>query len=313
MSNFQKQAVDHVVVGLSVPGVAAALELASAGRSVCMIEQPDDGSIAISLEVWPSPLNPTIMDARNWQDLAISTLSSAGVPILRIDLVEPADFDETASEIIFTGMPVGKPYSLPIALRCGSAIFAPYGSPSRVPQQLQADRLVGKGICYDASSDRFFYRGMSAAILGCGYFALEQAYLVAEVAEFVTLLCPEESFPEDSALAKKVSQLSNVLLQPGIYVKSVMPRDERTLHGICVQDKDGYERILDASVLFWAGDLRVDWSMWGGVEQASVLVKNQKLYLAGLAGGLPYSNQADFFADGMRAAWQCVSASVVRH
>lgn len=69
-----------------------------------------------------------------------------------------------------------------------NAVILATGAPRAVPPITGIADFEGRGVSYCAVCDAFFYRGKSAAVLGQGEYALEEARVLLPVAGSVTLL-----------------------------------------------------------------------------------------------------------------------------
>lgn len=74
------------------------------------------------------------------------------------------------------------------------------------------DELIGRGISYCATCDGAFYRGKRVAVVGGGNTALEDALVLADLAEKVYLIHRREEFKGEAELVQRVRARENVEL-----------------------------------------------------------------------------------------------------
>jgi thioredoxin reductase len=79
--------MNHLIVGHSVAGIAAALEFARAGRSVALMQYIlDTASLADATLIGETPLNKHPLAGTTFELVADETLSDAGVKLLDRDI-----------------------------------------------------------------------------------------------------------------------------------------------------------------------------------------------------------------------------------
>lgn len=76
-----------------------------------------------------------------------------------------------------------------------NALILATGASRRTPDLPGIHELEGRGISYCAVCDAFFYRGKTAAVLGAGAYALEEARVLLPVAASVILLTNGADLP----------------------------------------------------------------------------------------------------------------------
>lgn len=111
------------------------------------------------------------------------------------------------------------------------------------------DRFTGEGISYCAVCDGAFYKGKRVAVIGGGNSALQEAVLLSEGCEKVTLVQNLDHFTGEQKLLDTLKTKPNVDFITGTVVTGFLGDTELT--GIRVSGKDG-EKVLDVDGVFVA-------------------------------------------------------------
>jgi thioredoxin reductase len=294
-----------LVVGESVAGIAAALELAASGVSVCLISSVDNAGLEDLFLIGPTPLNAEPMRGTNYAELAVEHLRQAhvegwysggwfgmwtglAVDALTGDLV----FDDGGSEEQY---------------RFQGVVYAPGGREIGLPEDIEIP-VRWRGLSYSAWSDAACFRGKPVAVIGCGHRAFEQALIAAEFAATILVLCEGVAAGDLGLLAPAVISASHLSVWNNAQVVELRPNEEGILTSL-VTRANGQKVQLDASGVFVAHDAVVDWDLWGGRDAALDLQGCGKLVFAGIAAGVPYADHAALYASGIRAARECLAAN----
>jgi thioredoxin reductase len=297
--------VDHLVIGLSISGIAAAIELASQGRSVCIVEHwPDTASLTGSAFIFSTPLNQGKLGGEEFEEIALRVLYQSKVIVSR-GLLTPLClkdnnntffyfFDEITQKSVFAM----------------SVIFAPNGTEIGLPDQLAVKSFLGKGVSHDAWSDGLFFAGKPVTVVGCGNRAIEQAYWAAKWATSVSLICENDTLEASTPWMEMLFNLKMVKIRVGVQLKSIIADDAGNVKSVMLLEQ-GRDCEEETSAVFVARGLICCWSLWGEKWVIEQYRNDQSLYLSGLANGIDYSNHAQLFEDGRRAAKECLQ-SIVR-
>ena len=294
----------HTIIGLSLSGIGAALELASAGRSVSIFEPASDTALPDVSIIAPTPLNPEAMSGIDFQQLAIRTLKERGIQLIGSLEIDPPEVvvDPASSELVFVEQGRG-------SLRTRSCVFSPNGRELGLTAHFAPERLYGCGLSHSAWSDAEFYKGRAVAIVGCGAHALDQAAIAAENASSVTVICRNQHLTAPQEIQDRVAEAKSIFISVDTDLKSILQSEDNKVGGVLLEDGTG-ERSLPVAAIFVANDPVVDWRILGGEEKAKLLVDQQRVFVAGLAAGIDYSDHAKLYADGIRAARLCASADM---
>jgi len=293
--------VDHLVIGLSISGIAAAIELASLGRSVCIVEHwPDTASLTGAAFIFSTPLNQGKLRGEEFEEIALRVLYQSKVIVSR-GLLTPLCLKDKNNNTLFYFFDEITQKSV-FAM---SVIFAPNGTEIGLPDQLAVKSFLGKGVSYDAWSDGWFFDGKPVTVVGCGNRAIEQAYWAAKWATSVSLICEKDTHEASPPWIEIISNLKTIKIRGGVQLNSIRSDDTGNVKSVLLLEKgQEYEEITSA--VFMAQGLVCDWSICGEQGVIARYLNDNRLYLSGLANGCDYSNHAKLFEDGIRAAKECL-------
>lgn len=130
------------------------------------------------------------------------------------------------------------------------AVILATGSENRRLGLPDEERLIGRGISYCATCDGAFYRGKTAAVVGGGNTALEDALYLSSLAEKVYVIHRRSEFRGEAATLQKLRKKPNVEFILNSTVTKLIA--ERRMTGIAVKDSSGTEREIAVSGLFVA-------------------------------------------------------------
>lgn len=295
------------VVGFSIAGVACARAMRGGGAHVCLLPQLRDYPIRAQLEVGPTPLNAQPMVSFMWELMAAEELERLGVALYTAEFTPPRLPRSNVLTLDCAALGAYRGPETPIGeLSLNAAVFASDNYGRELPRRLHQGRYaMGKGLCSDADSDGPFTRGHEAAVVGCGTYAAEQARMLLDLGITVTVICDKQSSPAIERLSAATNPAGRLTVLTGAAIEEILPDDDghiRMLSLIC----SGEKRLLPAWDVYVANDPRPDWSIWGGKRRAHQLIRDHKLYLAGIPAGIPYGDHAALWKDGERAARECL-------
>jgi len=281
---------EQVVIGLSVAGVSAALRLAGHGKKVVLLDyMADTASLGGSLQIQQTPLNSEPLAGPVFEEIAVKRLGESGVEVICGFHISRVSFDKHTGSLVLLDTMRGK-------IQSDVAIFAPNGTETGLPDDTGAVGYFGWGVSYDAWSDASFFKGKDVLVIGCGYRAFEQACLASEWASSVTVVCDKGG--SDFKGRRLPDQ---VRVRFGLEVITIVPDTHNRVAGVIVSNGERIED-LEASAIFVASDIRPSWQIWGGEGEAQRRIDEGKLYLSGLAAGVPYHDHMAQFDDGIRTA-----------
>jgi len=121
------------------------------------------------------------------------------------------------------------------------------------------ERLSGKGVSYCATCDGAFYRGKTAAVVGGGNTALEDALFLSNLCEKVYLIHRRQEFRGERVLADAVRMRENIELVLEAQVERIT--GENSVDGADIIFNDGSRRHIDTNAVFVAVGLVPDTSL----------------------------------------------------
>lgn len=247
---------DIIVVGAGPAGMTAAIYGRRGGKTVLMIDKLSFGGQIINtpeVENYPGFKNVSGVDLAN---ALFSQAIDLGAEIAygRVNKVE-----KDAGDNFRICLENGKSYE-------GKAVILATGAKNRPMGLEREDMLTGAGISYCATCDGAFFRGRTVAVLGGGNTALEDADVLAGIAEKVYLIHRRDQFRGEAANIERLKNKANVefvldtvpveilgdMMVSGLKVKNVKTGDIREipLNGIFVAfgqmpENGDFENVVD--------------------------------------------------------------------
>lgn len=244
---------DIIVVGGGPAGLTAALYAARAGKSVLVLEKTAPGG-----QIIDSPLveNYPGLPGVSGADFALGL--SAQVERLGIGTVSAAVRGLRPMEAGY-GVQTGRgEYE-------GRAVVLAVGSRHRRLDLEGEEELVGRGVSYCAVCDGPFYRGKAVAVVGGGSTALQDALLLADLCESVTVIHRRDQFRGEARLVEKVKRRANIRLMMNCAPEELLREDGR-VSGLRLKHLGtGEERILAAEGVFAAVGRQPDTAPFAGM------------------------------------------------
>lgn len=298
MSDPLPEEFPYLVVGLSLAGVAAALELASLGQTVCLVGGHIQGGwLREFFEITPTPLNSQPVSGEQFEELATTELLRAGVQIEDRFWPEKLERGESGVNLRFdTGER---------DLRTKALLYAPNSLQLEPPEVINAaqsywNRSISWSVACELGCK--ILGGQAVVVLGCGNFALEQALLATAEAATVTLVCVEAELHDPAGLRGR-AVAAGVKFRTGISVQRVLGTEEKGATGILVTAQ-GQEERIGFSRLFVAGERECPWE----IQDGSWRDAGEWLQPMGIAAGILDWDHLALWRDGIRAARAAVSA-----
>ena len=190
---------DIIIVGGGPAGLTAAIYALRAGKTVLVIEKNSfGGQIAFSPKVENIPGTQVISGAAFAEQLTDQAMNlGADVELETVVRVEKqADCFTVYTE-------EGSGFT-------GGAVILALGVKHRMLGLPGEEDLIGSGISFCAVCDGAFYTGQHAAMIGGGNSALQEALLLAEVCEKVTVVQNLPHFTGEQKLADALLAKENV-------------------------------------------------------------------------------------------------------
>lgn len=228
---------DVIIIGAGPAGMTAALYARRADRSVLLIEKETfGGQITFSPKVENFPTHMAISGSA----LADQMLAQVQAQGADVELDTVVKISKNGDLFVLTGE-FG-------SYEAKSVILAT-GAKHRVLGLENESALIGAGVCYCAVCDGAFYRGQKVAVIGGGNTALQDALLLAELCEKVTIVQNLPVLTGEQVLQTRIGKLANVEVIANATVTKLCGEDALT--GVVIQTAAG-EQSLDVTGVFIA-------------------------------------------------------------
>lgn len=187
-----------VIIGSGVAGMTAAIYLARANISVCILEKEVPGGQITRTSIIDNYPGFTSIEG---PDLAINMHNQV------TNLKVPYFYTEALEIIDNQNNKIVKIKDKEIV--CKNIIIAS-GRSSRKLNIMGEEKLIGKGISYCAVCDGGLYKDKSVAVIGGGKAALEETLYLSKICSDVTLIHRRDEFRADSNLIEDVKSKQNI-------------------------------------------------------------------------------------------------------
>ena len=190
---------DIIIVGGGPAGLTAAVYALRAGKTVLVIEKNSfGGQIAFSPKVENIPGTIQISGAAFADALVEQAMNlGADVELEKVIKVEKQDG-------------LFKVYTEEESVHEGRSVILALGVKHRTLGLPGENELIGNGISFCAVCDGAFYTGQNVAMIGGGNSALQEALLLSEVCNKVTIVQNLAFFTGEQKLADALAQKDNV-------------------------------------------------------------------------------------------------------
>ena len=230
---------DIIIVGGGPAGLTAAVYGLRAGKSVLVIEKNGfGGQIAYSPKVENIPGTISISGAEFADKLTEQAMNlGADVELETVIRVEDGEIKRVYTE-------EGN------CFEAGAVILA-VGVKHRMLGLPGEEELVGNGLSFCAVCDGAFYAGQNVAMIGGGNSALQEALLLSEVCNKVTVVQNLAFFTGEKKLADALTAKDNVDVIFSAVVAEYLS-ENGTLTGIRIREENGNEQVLKVDGAFLA-------------------------------------------------------------
>lgn len=214
-----------IIIGSGVAGMTAAIYLARANISVCIIEKDaPGGQITRTSDIDNYPGFITI----EGPELALSMFNQVN------NLKVPYIFSEVKEIISTPSKKIVKTNDKD--LTCENIIIATGRSPRKLNVKNE-EKLIGRGISYCAICDGNLYKDKNVAVIGGGRAALEETLYLSKICGNITLIHRRNEFRAESGLVDSVKNLPNVTIYTDKIVEEFIEEDNK-LSKIVVRNKN---------------------------------------------------------------------------
>ena len=269
---------DLIIVGGGPAGLTAAIYGLRAGKTVLVIEKNGfGGQIAYSPKVENIPGTISISGAEFADKLTEQAMAlGADVELENVVRIENGDVKRVHTE-------EGSCFE-------AKAVVLAVGVKHRMLGLAGEEELVGSGISFCAVCDGAFYAGQKVAMIGGGNSALQEALLLSEVCNKVTIVQNLAFFTGEKKLADALATKENVDVLFSTVVAEYLS-ENGSLTGLRLRDEAGQEQILNVDGAFLAVGLVPeneafaplaelnDWGYFASGEDCTT--KTEGIYVAG--------------------------------
>ena len=230
---------DIIIIGAGPAGLTAALYALRADKKVLVLEKETfGGQITFSPKV---ENYPTLMQVSG-NDLAqmlVDQVITHGADIEMAEATRIVDNGDKKIVICDSGEFEGK-----------SVIIAA-GSKHRHLGLPNEEELIGEGVSYCAVCDGAFYSGQRVAIVGGGNTALQEAVMLSDICESVTVIQNLSKLTGEGKLVSAVAEKNNVNVIYNTIVCGLI--GEKKLEALALKNTEsGYETTLAVDGVFVA-------------------------------------------------------------
>ena len=236
---------DIIIVGGGPAGLTAAIYALRAGKSVLVIEKNGfGGQIAFSPKVENIPGTRTISGAEFADKLTDHAMDlGAEVELEKVISVEKD------GDIFTVSTEEGNAYQ-------AKAVILALGVKHRTLGLPGEEDLIGNGISFCAVCDGAFYTGQKVAMIGGGNSALQEALLLSEVCEKVTIVQNLAFLTGEKKLAEALAEKDNVEIIYSTVVSQYLTENGE-MKGITVKSEvSGQETTIPVDGVFLAVGLQ---------------------------------------------------------
>lgn len=230
---------DIIIVGGGPAGLTAAIYGLRAGKTVLVIEKNGfGGQIAFSPKVENIPGTISISGAEFADKLTEQAMNlGADVELETVIRVENGDTKKVYTE-------EGSCFE-------ANAVILAVGVKHRMLGLDGEEELVGNGLSFCAVCDGAFYAGQDVAMIGGGNSALQEALLLSEVCNKVTVVQNLAFFTGEKKLADALVAKDNVEVFFSTVVAEYLS-ENGTLTGLRIRSESGDEQVLTLDGAFLA-------------------------------------------------------------
>ena len=228
---------DIIVIGGGPAGLTAAIYARRANKSVLVIEK---GAFGGQITFSPKVENIPGFSEVTGNEFAEKLVEQA----LGLDAeVECAEVLEIKQGDIKTVVTDSGEFE-------AKTVIVATGAKHRMLGLAREEEFVGEGISFCAVCDGAFYAGRDVAVIGGGNSALQEAILLADLANKVYVVQNLDFLTGEQKLQEKLSAKENVEIILGHTVKGII--GDNTLTGITIADSNDNEKQLDIDGMFVA-------------------------------------------------------------
>lgn len=228
---------DIIVIGGGPAGLTAAIYARRANKSVLVIEK---GSFGGQITFSPKVENIPGFSEVTGNEFAEKLVEQALGLDAEVECAEVLEIKQGDVKTVVTDSGEFEAKTVIVAT----------GAKHRMLGLPREEEFVGEGISFCAVCDGAFYAGHDVAVIGGGNSALQEAILLADLANKVYVVQNLDFLTGEQKLQEKLSAKENVEIILGHTVKGII--GDTTLTGITIADSNDNEKHLDIDGMFVA-------------------------------------------------------------
>ena len=228
---------DIIVIGGGPAGLTAAIYARRANKSVLVIEK---GSFGGQITFSPKVENIPGFSEVTGNEFAEKLVEQALGLDAEVECAEVLEIKQGDVKTVVTDSGEFEAKTVIVAT----------GAKHRMLGLAREEEFVGEGISFCAVCDGAFYAGRDVAVIGGGNSALQEAILLADLANKVYVVQNLDFLTGEQKLQEKLAAKENVEIILGHTVKGII--GDTTLTGITIADSNDNEKQLDIDGMFVA-------------------------------------------------------------
>lgn len=297
---------DIIIIGAGPAGLTAAIYALRANKTVLILEKNSFGgqmTFSPKIENYPGFLSVS------GSELADSLVEQALAQGADVELEEVEKI-----EVLEDGL---KKVTTDSGEHTAKAVIVATGAKHRllgVPGEID---LIGNGISFCAVCDGAFHAGKNIAVIGGGNSALQEAILLADLCESVTVIQNLDNFTGESRLVDALMAKPNVKAIFGTVVSEFLSENDELTGLVAKKVADGSETKMDFEGVFVAIGLAPDTAIADGLaerDRFGYIVSDEKcltatdgLFVAGDCRQKGVRQIATAIADGATSALAAIA------
>ncbi|MBO4277746.1 MAG: FAD-dependent oxidoreductase [Clostridia bacterium] len=246
---------DIIIIGAGPAGLTAAIYARRANKSVLLLEKNSFGG---QMTFSPKIENYPGFVSASGNELADTFVEQALAQGAQIELEEVLAVKKNGGAF---------EVETDSGVHAAKSVIIASGAKHRLLGVPHEEEYVGNGISFCAVCDGAFYAGKRVAVIGGGNSAMQEAILLAEQCESVTVIQNLDFLTGEKKLAETLLAKPNVNVIYGTVIKE-FTGDGETLSGVVTKrESDGAEEALGFDGVFIAIGLAPDTAFAAGLAQ----------------------------------------------
>ncbi len=228
---------DIAIIGGGPAGLTASVYARRAGKSVVVIERDTfGGQITFSPKVENIP-GFTSISGNEFAEKLVDQALAQGVDFESADVLSIEDGE--VKTVVTDGGNIS-----------ARTVIIATGAKHRLLGVENEENLIGNGISFCAVCDGAFYEGKHVGVVGGGNSALQEALMLSEICEKVTVIQNLDFLTGEKSLQEQLEGKDNVEIILGVTVDAFIGEDE--LKGVVIKYGEGNKAAIELDGLFIA-------------------------------------------------------------